>query len=121
MNKEKRIKLWASLMRMGDKIGCHQIEERSFHIKGWQFPICSRCTGVLAGQIICVIIYLLSVRIPIYISLVFLLIMFLDWFIQYKGVKESNNIRRFITGTLAGIGQISITIELIIMIIKWIM
>lgn len=113
MKKENKIKLWAFFMRLGDKCGCHQIEERSFKYKGYQFPVCSRCTGILTGQILAIIIYLIKVRIPIYISIIFLLIMFFDWYIQYKKVKESTNIRRFITGNLAGIGQISIIIEII--------
>lgn len=29
--------------------GCHCLPERSFFIKGKQFPICSRCTGILVG------------------------------------------------------------------------
>ena len=53
-----------------------------------------------------------------YIDLLFLLIMFLDWFIQFKNIKESTNLRRFITGNLAGIAQMSILIKLILIFIK---
>ena len=116
MKKSTKIKLWAFFMRLGNKCGCHQIESRSFKIKGWQFPICSRCTGILFGQILGVIMYILRFRIPIYISAIFLLIMFLDWFIQYKKIKESTNFRRFITGTLAGIAQVAIFLEIIFLI-----
>lgn len=116
MKKGNKIKLWAFFMRLGDRCGCHQIEERSFKYKGYQFPVCSRCTGILTGQILAIIMYILKIRIPIYISLIFLLIMFLDWYIQYKQIKKSTNIRRFITGNLAGIAQISILIEIIIKI-----
>ena len=42
--------------------------------------------------------------------------MFLDWYIQYKKIKESNNFRRFITGNLAGIAQMNIIIKIICMI-----
>lgn len=106
-------------MRLGNRAGCHQREDRSFKIKGWQFPICSRCTGILTGQIIGSILYLAQKRIPIYIALLFLLIMFLDWFIQYRKIRESTNLRRFITGNLAGIAQVSILIELILNFIKY--
>ncbi|MBQ2835926.1 MAG: DUF2085 domain-containing protein [Clostridia bacterium] len=105
-------------MRLGNRAGCHQREDRSFSIKGWQFPVCSRCTGILTGQIIGIILYLARIRISIYIGLLFLLIMFLDWFIQYKKIRESTNLRRFITGNLAGIAQVSIIIELILNFIK---
>lgn len=118
MKKSTKIKTWAFFMRLGNRCGCHQREDRSFKIKGWQFPICSRCAGILAGQIIGLILYLIKIRIPIYIDVVFLLIMFLDWFIQYKGIKESTNMRRFITGNLAGIAQMSILIKLIMLIVE---
>ena len=117
MKKQTKIKIWAFLMRLGNRCGCHQREDRSFKIKGWQFPICSRCTGILTGQIIGSIIYILSIRIPFYIDILFLVIMFLDWYIQYKKIKESTNLRRFITGNLAGIAQMSIIIKLIIRLI----
>lgn len=97
MKKETKIKTWAFFMRLGNKCGCHQMEERSFKIKGYQFPVCSRCTGILTGQIIGIIIYLAKSRVPLFISIIFLLIMFIDWYIQYKKIKESTNIRRFIT------------------------
>ena len=105
-------------MRLGNRCGCHQREDRSFKLKGWQFPICSRCTGILSGQLLSTIFYLIGLRIHIYISFLFLLIMFFDWFIQFKNIKESTNLRRFVTGNLAGIAQISLFIELIIFFIK---
>ena len=120
MKKSTKIKTWAFFMRLGNRCGCHQREDRSFKIKGWQFPICSRCTGILVGQLLGILIYIFQFRIPIYISCIFLFIMFLDWYIQYKKIKESTNIRRFITGTLAGIAQVAIFIKIIFMIGKFI-
>lgn len=118
MKKSTKIKIWAFFMRLGNRCGCHQREDRSFKIKGWQFPVCSRCTGILTGQLIGIIIYLLGQRIPIYMDFLFLLIMFLDWFIQFKNIKESTNFRRFITGNLAGIAQMSVLIKFIFFLIK---
>ena len=118
MKKSTKIKTWAFFMRLGNRWGCHQREDRSFKIKGWQFPICSRCTGILTGQLIGIFIYVFQLSIPLYIDFLFLAIMFLDWFIQYKKIKESTNFRRFITGNLAGIAQMSILIKCIIFIIN---
>ena len=118
MKKSTKIKTWAFFMRLGNRCGCHQREDRSFKIKGWQFPICSRCTGILVGQLLGIFIYIFQFRIPIYISCIFLFIMFLDWYIQYKKIKESTNIRRFITGTLAGIAQVAIFIEIIFILVE---
>ena len=116
MKKSTKIKTWSFFMRLGNRCGCHQREDRSFKIKGWQFPICSRCTGILVGQLLGIFIYIFQFRIFIYISCIFLFIMFLDWYIQYKKIRESTNIRRFITGTLAGIAQVAIFIEMIFII-----
>jgi uncharacterized membrane protein len=116
MKKSTKIKIWAFFMRLGNKCGCHQREDRSFKIKGWQFPVCSRCTGILTGQIIGIILYLFKIKIPLYVDIIFLAIMFLDWYIQYKKIKESNNFRRFVTGNLAGIAQMNIIIKIICMI-----
>lgn len=38
-----------------DAIGyavCHRIEERSFSVAGWQFPLCARCTGMFLGALL---------------------------------------------------------------------
>ena len=120
MKKSTKIKTWAFFMRLGNRCGCHQREDRSFKIKGWQFPVCSRCTGILTGQLIGIFIYVFQLSIPLYIDFLFLAIMFLDWFIQYKNIKESTNFRRFITGNLAGIAQMSIFIKLILFMIDMI-
>ena len=119
MKKSTKIKTWAFFMRLGNRCGCHQREDRSFKIKGWQFPICSRCTGILVGQLLGILIYIFQFRIPIYISCIFLFIMFLDWYIQYKKIRESTNIRRFITGILAGIAQIAIFMEIIFILVEF--
>lgn len=117
MTKEDKIKTWAYLMRIGNRCGCHQREDRSFYIKGWQFPVCSRCTGILLGQIIGITLYLFKLRINMIVCMLFLIIMFFDWFIQFKNIKESTNFRRFVTGNFAGIAQIAIVLNVIIYII----
>ena len=116
MNKSDLI--WIKLMNLGHRLGCHQMEERSFHFKGYQFPVCARCTGVFVGEIIAIILLLLGIKINIFVSIALLLIMGFDWFIQYKKLLQSTNIRRLITGTLAGIGLTFIYYYLIVFIIN---
>ncbi|MFR2534449.1 MAG: DUF2085 domain-containing protein [Clostridia bacterium] len=121
IQKSTKIKIWAYFMRLGNRCGCHQREDRSFHIKGWQFPICSRCTGILIGQIIGILLYGIGrIRVPFWLDFVFLSIMFIDWYIQYRQIRQSNNFRRVITGSLAGIAQISILVKSVLGIITWI-
>ena len=100
----KNDKLWISLMDFGKRLGCHQMDSRSFCFKGYQFPVCARCTGVLIGEVITILLLLLNFKISIVYSLLLLAIMGVDWFIQYINILESNNIRRLITGICGGIG-----------------
>lgn len=100
-------KVWLFFMNIFSNT-CHQKAERSFFIKNYQFPVCARCAGMLCGYILGIILLFLIGKISVFLSIVFPAIMFLDWFIQYKKIKASNNFRRFITGTLAGIGIIGI-------------
>jgi len=96
--------LWVKLMEFGKIAGCHQKPERSFFIKGWQFPVCARCTGILIGHIAAVMAAIFKVKFNIYVCLGMLLIMVLDGTIQYLKIKESTNLRRFVTGVTGGIG-----------------
>lgn len=110
--------IWIKLMNFCHRLGCHQMEERSFHFKGYQFPVCARCTGVFVGEIIAIILLLLGIKINIFVSIALLLIMGFDWFIQYIKLLQSTNIRRLITGTLAGIGLTFIYYYVIVFVIN---
>lgn len=104
------------LMKFGAKTGCHQRSDRSFYIKGYQFPICARCTGVLIGYFLTIPIYLCC-NLKYWVCIAFCLIILIDWLVQYNKIKESTNIRRLITGILGGIGvfglQILVVLELL--------
>lgn len=114
----KKDEKWVSLMEYGHRIGCHQMPARSFFYKGYQFPVCARCTGVIIGEIICIITILVNIKLSIILYTVLLLIMGLDWFIQYINILESNNIRRLITGILGGFGLTGIYYYVIVNLIK---
>lgn len=90
------------LMRFGHWTGCHQLSERSFYIKGFQFPLCARCTGIVAGYLFGTAMFLCKVYIPLEICVAGAVVMFFDWYIQYIGLLPSTNIRRFVTGLLCG-------------------
>lgn len=103
MTKQDRI--WLKLMKFGEKLGCHQMESRSFSFRGYQFPVCARCTGVFIGQLSGLISIIAGFRLPISLVFIFMAVMALDWGIQYLKIRESTNIRRFISGTLCGFGM----------------
>ena len=99
-----KVKCWLALMKFGAKMGCHQMHERSFFFKGYQFPVCARCTGVFVGEIISIIAIVLDFRIHIVYALALVVPLAVDGGVQYINVWKSNNIRRVITGILAGVG-----------------
>ena len=94
---------WVKLMEFGNKLGCHQMPERSFFINSWQFPICARCTGVVIGEIFAIILLIFRCNIPILYLLLLLIPMGIDWGLQYIKICISSNIRRLITGILGGL------------------
>ncbi|MDO5860251.1 DUF2085 domain-containing protein [Methanobrevibacter sp.] len=98
---------------------CHRKPERSFFIKGHQFPVCARCTGFYTGLIAFLIynrFYAIDYTLNLLIISIFLLIpTSIDGFTQLLGYRESNNTLRFFTGFIGGIGLI-IFLEIII---KW--
>jgi len=89
-------------------LGCHQRKDRSFHIRGYQLPMCARCTGVLIGQIFTLIILIVGIHLPLQVAIPlcisFMLVTFIDWLIQLRWHIESTNTRRLVTGIIGGIG-----------------
>ena len=87
---------------------CHQIPDRSFHVAGNQFAVCSRCTGLYAGFAVACLIY------PIVRSLrgtdapkrvwLFLaaLPLAIDFTLGYFAIWPNTHLTRFLTGALLG-------------------
>lgn len=80
---------------------------------GKQFPVCARCTDIFVGYLIGVCILALH-RISLCLCLLFMLVMFYDWYIQVLRIKESTNIRKFLSGLLYGIGWVNFVAEITI-------
>ena len=91
---------------------CHRKPERSFFIKGHQFPVCARCTGFYTTLILFLIIncfYTLHYTFESFlIGIILIIPCAIDGITQYFGYRESNNTLRFITGLIAGAGLILI-------------
>ena len=97
-------KMWIRLMDFGYRLACHQMTDRSFFINGYQFPVCARCTGVIIGEVVAILLILLRINIGFIWAVALLLVMGADWFLQYTNWVESNNTRRVITGISGGLG-----------------
>jgi uncharacterized membrane protein len=87
---------------------CHQISERSFHVAGHQFAVCSRCTGLYSGFAVAALTYPLARSLTrtdaprrrwLILAAVPLLI---DFSLTYFGVWENTHLTRFSTGALLG-------------------
>lgn len=91
--------------------GCHQMPERSFFYKEYQFPLCARCTGIAIGHFVAVCaapfrtfnLSIATLMIPLAV----------DGTIQYCTAYESNNIKRLLTGVLYGFAFSSIICRII--------
>ena len=87
---------------------CHRKPERSFHIKGYQFPVCARCTGFYISLIVyfTYTYYFFVDYTPFLLSSAILLLLpaAIDGLTQLLEYRESNNLLRFITGLLGGLG-----------------
>ena len=89
---------------------CHRKPERSFFIKGHQFPVCARCTGFYTGLVVYLIwnfLYGHSYDLNmLLISMILMIPAAVDGLTQYFGPRESTNELRFLTGFIGGIGLI---------------
>lgn len=93
--------------RFGLAFFCHRQPERSFTIRGHQFPICSRCTVLLLGFFGFISLVLLNLQIRLFAELVMLLPMAIDGTSQLTGLRESDNLLRLLTGFLFTFGFMS--------------
>lgn len=97
----KHIKLWALSMNWFAKYwGCHQIPDRSFSYRGYQFPLCARCTGILIGEIIGMLTLIFIS--PYWWTILLIIPMAIDGLTQQYCNRQSNNLLRLITGLFGG-------------------
>jgi uncharacterized membrane protein len=85
---------------------CHQIPERSFHLAGHQFGVCSRCTGLYAGFAVAALLYPLARSLqrvdtpsPLWLVLATLPLV-VDFALGYFSVWSNTHLSRFLTGAL---------------------
>lgn len=111
------MKTWLFLMKLGHIWGCHQRPDRSFFIRGYQFPVCMRCTGILIGFVAALLLYH-SISLKWWIECLMILPLIIDGSGQYMGYWLSTKFSRMVTGILAGIGSLMIGIKIIINILQ---
>lgn len=109
-----KVNVWIKLMSFFRKYwGCHQMPSRSFFIHGYQMPLCARCTGIIVGEVLGLILVSCCFSINIFYAILMIVPMGIDGIIQLKYNYESTNIRRVLTGCMAGVGIIFCVINAI--------
>src|SRR5207248_11730549 len=79
---------------------CHQIPERSFHLAGYKFAVCSRCTGLYSGFALATLTYPLvrSLRQTETPSIVWLFLaavpLVIDFALGYFSIWQNNHASR---------------------------
>ena len=107
----------ATLMYTAGAVVCHQIPERSFHLAGFQIPVCARCLGIYAGAAAAASIHVLAgvvadsshwrVLSPHAARVVFVLSAvptLISLRLEWGGVWHGTNIDRAIAGIALGAG-----------------
>jgi uncharacterized membrane protein len=78
---------------------CHQDPTRSFTVGKHKMPLCSRCTGILVGILLSLLLNK-YIHLPLIVSIIFTLPLIVDGFTQILRFRESNNALRFTTGLM---------------------
>jgi uncharacterized membrane protein len=81
---------------------CHQRPDRSFFVKGRQFHVCARCTGLIAGVVIAPVWVFMPIRLVGAMTAASIGFMLWDYGTQQRGARTSTNRLRLLSGLLVG-------------------
>lgn len=90
-------------------LGCHGNPDRCLSVAGRRTPICARCLGFLAGNVVAAASFLVvGLPTPAWTLVGAALIVpaFVDATVQAAGRYRSTNPRRLVSGLVAGYGQV---------------
>lgn len=96
---------------------CHQLPERSFHLAGFQIPVCARCLGIYAGFAVAAWTFVaaslsptsvahrnMTTRVARWVFVVSALPTAITLVLEWSGIWRGSNIVRAIAGSALGIG-----------------
>lgn len=83
---------------------CRRRKDRCIKMFGYRSFLCARCTGTCVCVLLTILLLVLGVTIPPFITFIFIFPFVLDGRSQLIGFRESNNILRLSTGILFSLG-----------------
>lgn len=113
LSKDPVTTIWIHFM--GISLGlciCHHLPERSIPLFGIEQYLCARCLGILCGLFMGCYLYIVF-PIPLHIAVFCIFPLVVDGIMQAISIYESNDLLRLFTGTLFGIGIVSLEITLL--------
>ncbi|HEX8212929.1 MAG TPA: DUF2085 domain-containing protein [Longimicrobium sp.] len=93
---------------------CHRRCERSFFVRGRQFGVCARCTGLLVGGVLSPLAVPLGAGFLVPAACAATVLLGMDGGSQFAGWRVSSNPIRLLTGLAAGLMGPAAVLALII-------
>lgn len=113
---------WVEWMEFCGKFArCHQMPERSFFLRSYQFPLCARCTGIMIGRIVAILLFpfvLLPIKTSLIVFPLLMLPLAVDGVVQRFSSYTSNNFKRVATGIMWGFASISLILRGILFVVS---
>jgi uncharacterized membrane protein len=87
--------------------GCHRDRAKSLSWRARTFFVCARCTGILIGYAIFLVLFVAGFAQPnLALGILLNIPAYIDGTVQALDIRQSNNKRRLVTGVMSGIGQV---------------
>ncbi|HEX7491967.1 MAG TPA: DUF2085 domain-containing protein [Candidatus Limnocylindrales bacterium] len=87
--------------------GCHRDRAKSFSWRTRTFFVCARCTGILLGYAVFVVLFVSGfAQANLAIGVLLNVPAYIDGTVQALDIRQSNNKRRLVTGVMSGVGQV---------------
>ncbi|HEY4439003.1 MAG TPA: DUF2085 domain-containing protein [Candidatus Elarobacter sp.] len=94
-------------------VRCHQRADRSFSVRGRQFHICARCTGLVCGIAATPALFFAGTHVLVAIAAASIVVTGFDGVTQQRGYRNSSNIIRVCTGAVTSASVLALIANLL--------
>ena len=92
---------------------CHRQKDRCLNVFGHTSFLCARCTGIVIGFILFVLVSCFNLSVPSIAAFGLMLPLIIDGISQLFNLRTSNNIIRLVTGILFTPGLLSLMVVML--------